>query len=387
MALRATQLRGAACIEDLRHIARSRLPRMVFDYIDGAAGAALTAQRNRAVFERCLLSQEILTDVSVRSLSTTLFGQPVSMPVVIGPTGLNGAYWLDGDLCLARAAAAEQVPFVMSTAACVGLDEMASQAGALRWFQLYMMKDRSMVQKLLARVAAKGFDVLQLTVDTAVAGRRNRDIRNGFTLPFRWTLPNVLDCARHPRWALQMLRGGSPRLKLFAEVLGQAARGGTISEVMQQQLSSAFTWHDLEWLRAQWPGQLVLKGVSSIEHVRGALGTGVDGVVVSNHGGRQLDGTAATLECLPYVAEAAQDRLTILVDSGFRTGSDVAKALALGANGVQLGRSMLYALASGGQAGVQQGLAIVRDELDRAMALCGAVSVEQLRGRAAFAAW
>lgn len=380
-------LRRAACIDDLRTMAQRSTPRMVFDYIDGAAGSETTARRNRSAFKRCLLSQEVLVDVSTRSLATTLFGQQVSMPVIIGPTGLNGAYWLNGDLCLARAAAAESVPFVMSTAACVGLEELASQAGPARWFQLYMMKDRALVEGFLARVAAAGFSVLQLTVDTAVAGRRNRDIHNGFTLPFRWTPRNLLDCALHPRWSLQMLRGGIPELKLFADVLGNAARGGTISAVMQQQLSSAFSWKDLEWLRAQWPGKLVLKGITQAHDIQPALDAGVDGIVVSNHGGRQLDGTRSSLESLPAIVETVQERLTILIDSGFRTGADIAKALALGADGVQLGRPMLYALAAGGEAGVRQGLSILRDELDRSMAMCGAVSLSQLRGRASFSSW
>lgn len=376
------RLDRAACIEDLRGMARRHLPRMVFDYIDGAASEELTARRNRWAFGHCLLEQAILADVAERSVATTLFGQIHSMPVVVGPTGLNGAYWLDGDLCLARAAAAHNVPFVMSTAATTSLDRLAANAGPARWFQLYMMRDRGLVRAFLDRVAAAGFPVLQLTVDTAVAGRRNRDIHNGFTLPFRWSASKLFDCVRHPRWALQMARGGAPELTLFAEVLGAAARGGTISDVMQQQLSSAFNWRDLAWLRAHWTGKLVLKGVSRPEHVTGAIAAGVDGVVVSNHGGRQLDGAASALEQLPAVVDAAQGRLTVLVDSGFRTGTDIAKAIALGADAVQLGRATLYALAAGGEAGVRYGLRILHDELDRAMALCGAASLEQLRGRA-----
>lgn len=383
----AHPLRRAACIDDLRELSRRNLPRMVFDYIDGAAGGELTARRNRSAFERCLLVQDVLSDVSRCELGTTLFGEPVSMPLVIGPTGLNGAYWPEGDLCLARAAAAANIPFVMSTAACVSLDNMIRHAGPIRWFQLYMLKDRGLARDFLARILEAQFPVLQLTVDTAVAGRRNRDIHNGFTLPFRWTPRNLFDCAIHPRWALQMLKGGSPELRLFADVLGQTARGNTISEVMQQQLSSAFAWQDLAWLRAHWPGRLVLKGITEAGQVRRALDAGVDGVVVSNHGGRQLDGTASSLECLPPVVEAAQSRLSVLIDSGFRTGSDIAKALALGADAIQLGRPMLYALAAGGEPGVLYALSILRDELARSMALCGVTTVAGLRGRARMAAW
>lgn len=374
----------AACIDDLRDRAKRRLPRMVFDYIDGSAGSESTARRNRYALDQVLLRQEILVDLSQRSLRTTLFGQPVAMPIVIGPTGLNCAYWPDGDRCLARAAKAENVPFVMSTAATTGLDEVGEVAGPLRWFQLYMLQDRHLVEALLDRVAASGFTVLELTVDTAIAGRRNRDIRNGFSMPFRWTLPNLIDVACHPQWAVSMLRQGTPTLKLFAEAVGTLPVGKTISEVMAQQISNSFTWRDLEWLRAHWQGKLVLKGVSSAPHVRQAMSLGIDGVVVSNHGGRQLDGCAASIERLPEIADAADGNCTVLIDSGFRSGTDIAKALALGADAVQLGRSMLYALAAGGEAGARQALRILAAELDQAMALSGATDPTGLKARASW---
>lgn len=371
----------AACLEDLRALAKRQLPRMVFDYIDGGAGAELTSRRNRQALDSIVLKQDILVDVSHRSLSTHLFGEQVAMPVVIGPTGLNCAYWAHGDLCLARAAKARGIPFVMSTAATIGLDRLVEVAGPQRWFQLYMLKDRALAQALLDRVAASGFSVLELTVDTPIAGRRTRDIRNGFTLPFRWTVSNLLDTLMHPRWGLAMLRQGSPTLKLFAEAVGTLPTGKTISEVMAQQISSEFTWNDLDWLRDHWQGKLVLKGVASGRHVREARLRGIDGVVVSNHGGRQLDGCASAIECLPEVVDAAEGGCTVLIDSGFRSGTDIAKALALGADGIQLGRATLYALAAGGEAGVQQALDILAAELDQVMALCGATSIAGLRGR------
>jgi (S)-mandelate dehydrogenase len=374
-------LRRAASIDDLRMLARRKLPRMVFDYINGAAGSEATSRRNRSGFERFLLRPEILVNLSQRHLGTTLFGQPVAMPIVIGPTGLNGAYCPRGDLCLARAAKAVNVPFVMSTAATVRLAELTAVAGTLRWFQLYMLRDRGLAAAFLDRVAANGFEVLQLTVDTSVSGRRNRDVRNGFTLPFRWSARNLLDTACHPGWALGMLRGGSPTLQLFAEVVGKVPRGATIVEVMQQQISDTMTWDDLEWLRTHWRGRLVLKGVSAAEHVRRGMALGVDGVVVSNHGGRQLDGSASTTEMLPSVVEAAQGRMAVLIDSGFRDGADIAKALALGADAVQLGRPTLWGLAAAGQAGAEHALRLLGDELLRVMALCGATSVSQMKGR------
>ncbi|MDM0108532.1 alpha-hydroxy acid oxidase [Variovorax sp. J22R24] len=377
----AASLAHAASIEDLRLIASRKLPRMVFDYIDGASGSEATARRNRAGFDRFLLRPEILVDLSKRDPGTTLFGERVALPMVIGPTGMNGAYWAQGDLCLARAARQENIPFVMSTAATVGLDPLVQAAGPMRWFQLYMLRDRGLAQALLDRIDHAGFKVLQLTGDTAVAGRRNRDIRNGFTLPFRWSPRKLADTARRPGWAVQMLRHGSPTLQLFAEIVGNVPQGATISEVMQRQINDGFTWRDLDWLRERWPGKLVLKGVASAEHARLALAAGLEGVVVSNHGGRQLDGASSTIEQLPSVVDAAAGRLTILIDSGFRHGADIAKAIALGADAVQLGRPTLFGLAAGGEAGARHALRILAAEFDCEMALSGATRVQDLRGR------
>ena len=380
---RASVLRYAASIEDLRKIAARKLPRMVFDYIDGASGDEATARRNRSGFDHFLLQPEILVDVSAVDLGCELLGERIAMPLVIGPTGLNGAYWPHGDLCLARAARAEDIPFVMSTAATVRLERLAQAAGPLRWFQLYMFKDRGLVRALLERVRQNGFSVLQLTVDTPVPGRRNRDICNGFSLPFRWTVRNLMDTARHPLWAARMLGAGTPNLELFAEFVGKTPHGSTIGEVLQQQISRSLTWEDLAWLRQEWGGKLVLKGVSAPGHIRMALANGLDGVVVSNHGGRQLDGAPSTIELLPRLADAAAgSKLAILVDSGFRHGADIAKALALGADGVQLGRPTLYGLAAAGEAGVRHALRILREDLERALALSGARQVAEIRGRA-----
>jgi (S)-mandelate dehydrogenase len=355
---------------------------MVFDYIDGATGEEHTAQRNREAFGQVMLEPAVLRDLSGRSLATTLFGQSVAMPVVIGPTGMNGSFWPRGDLCLARAAAQAGIPFVLSTAATERLADVTAAAGPLRWFQLYMLRDRGLAGALLERVHAAGFNVLELTVDTAVSGRRPRDIRNGFTLPFRWRADNLLDAACHPRWALAMLRHGSPRLRLFEEAVGHVPRGRTIGEVMQQQISDAFSWRDLDWLRAQWPGRLVLKGVGAVHDVAPALAAGVDGFVVSNHGGRQLDGSWASLERLPAFADAVAGRACVLFDSGVRSGADIAKALALGADAVQLGRATLYGLAAAGEAGVRHALDLLADDLLRTLGNCGADRPAALRGRA-----
>ena len=380
--MKASRFAQVATIDDLRTLARKRLPTMVFDYIDGASGDEATARRNREDFDRIRLRPEVLVDVATRDLSTTLFGERVAMPIVIGPTGMNGAFWSRGDLVLAAAAKREGIPFVMSTAANVKLDELVAVAGPLRWFQLYMLRDRGLATAFLERIASRGFQVLELTVDTAVGGRRNRDIRNGFTLPFRWSARNVVDTARHLPWALMMLREGSPTMELFGEVLGTVPRGATISEVMQQQISASFTWSDIAWLREQWRGPLVLKGLSTPEHARLARAAGIDGVVVSNHGGRQLDGADSTVRALPAFVDAAQGALTVLIDGGIRSGNDVAKVVALGADGVQLGRATLFGLAAGGDAGVHHAIDVLRRELDITIALCGATSIAAMRGRA-----
>jgi len=372
---------AVADVGDFRLKAKDRLPQMVFDYIDGAAGRELTARRNQVRLQNIELQADILCDVSRIDMRSELFGRQSSLPIIVGPTGLNGAYWRRGDACLARAAKAADIPFVMSTAACITLDQMSQEAGPLRWFQLYMLKDRGLVQALLERVWQSGFEVLQLTVDTPVGGRRCRDIRNGFSMPFHWTASKLMDAMRHPRWTAQMVVGGSPNLELFAEVAGTVPKGSTITEVMNQQLSASFSWSDLSWLRAVWPGKLVLKGVSTVAQAQGAKDGGADGIVVSNHGGRQLDGVAASIDCLPEIVQAVGGVMTILIDSGFRTGQDVAKALALGADGVQFGRAMLYALAAGGEPAVRQAIGIIASELRSAMALTGSIDLKSLRGK------
>lgn len=360
---------------------KKRLPKMVFEFIDGAAGYELTAGRNRRQLDDVLLKQEVLIDVSKRTTATKVFGQDLAYPFMIGPTGLNGAFWVNGDLHLAQAAKEANIPFIISTCATSKLNEIERVAGDLRWFQLYMLKDRGLAKSLLDRIAGSGFHVLELTIDTPIPGRRNRDVRNGFTIPFRWNLANFFDTAMHPRWALSMLKHGAPTLKVFAEIIGKVPTGRTVSEVVQQQFSDSFTWNDIDWLRDHWQGKLVLKGVSSAANTRQAISLGLDGVVISNHGGRQLEGARSTIECLPEVADAAAGSCTVLIDSGFRSGSDIAKAIALGADAVQLGRSTLYGLAAGGKAGVSHALKILGSEFDIAMALSGARTPQELRGR------
>jgi len=358
-------------IDGLRDLARRRLPRFVFDYIDGGSGEEDTLRENRAALDRIRLVGAAPRDMSVRTRQTRLFGEPCAMPVVIGPTGLVGAAWPAGDVHLARAAAAHGIPFVMSTAATATMEAVADAGDGPKWFQLYVFRDRSVSGRLIARAGALGFRVLEVTVDNAIPGRRLRDVRNGFSLPFRWTPGKLAALARHPGWSRRMARAGPPRLEVMAAELG-LERTDTIAELMQAQLDPSVDWEAVAWVRDAWDGPMVVKGLSSPADVEDAVRLGVDGVVISNHGGRQLDGAAASIDLLPDAVRAAAGRLTVLVDSGFRTGSDIARALALGADAVQLGRATLYALAAAGEAGVRHALAVLESELDVVQVLTGA---------------
>ncbi|GGC87210.1 alpha-hydroxy acid oxidase [Chelatococcus reniformis] len=361
-----------ASIPDFRESARRALPRMVFDFIDGGSGSEATLRHNRAALDAWHLLARAPVDVAVRGTGVQLFGAPSAAPFVIGPTGLAGVARPGAEIDLARAAAAFGVPFVMSTAAAVPLKDVARASAGRRWFQLYLLRDRALTRQLLDQVADLGFELVEVTVDCAVPGTRLRDNKNGFSLPFTWTPRKLASVAAHPRWAFAMARHGMPQLAIVASLLAGHARTATIAETMGTLLNAAVTWDDIAWLRDHWRGKLVVKGLIDPADAREAARRGFDGIVVSNHGGRQLDGAAAAIDLLPEISDAVGGNLTVLVDSGFRSGTDVAKAMALGAQAVQLGRSTLYAAAAGGEAGVAQALAILRAELDTAMALLGA---------------
>lgn len=361
-------------IADFREAARRALPRMVFEFYDGGAYREDTLRHNREALDRKRLLGSAPVNVSVRSQKTTLFGKTYAMPLIIGPTGLAGAAWPAGDVALARAAGKADIPFVMSTAATCTLEDVAG-ATDKKWMQLYIFKDRSFTQKIVDKADSLGFEALEVTVDSAVAGKRLRDVRNGFSLPFRWTPSKVLSLLMHPAWALRMAKVGSPQLRVMAAELG-LEKTHTISELMQSQFDPSVSWDDIAELRDRWKKPLIVKGVLDPQHVKQALTIGVDGLVISNHGGRQLDGAVSTIDVLPEFAFEAAGRLTLLIDSGFRTGSDIARALALGASAVQVGRATLYALATGGEAAVAHALAVLRQELDVVQALTGASRIE-----------
>jgi (S)-mandelate dehydrogenase len=380
----------AHCIDDFRELARRALPRMVFDYIDGGAGSESSVRGNRSAFDRIRLLGSAPVDVSQRSTAMQLFGRSWTLPLIIGPTGLAGAAWPGADRCLARAARAFGIPFVMSTAATATMEAVAEAAQGNAWFQLYVFRDRAMSARLIDRARDLDFAALEVTVDNPVAGRRLRDERNGFSLPLRWTPRKLASVLARPGWAWRSLRAGAPRLELMAGELGLEATH-TIAQTMQAQLDPSLGWDDIAWVRERWPGKLIVKGLLDPAQGRRAQQLGVDAIVISNHGGRQLDGAVAPIEILSEFASETGGRLPLLLDSGVRTGSDIARALALGATAVQIGRPTLYAVASGGEPAVARALALLKEEFEVCQCLMGAGSVASIgahmvRREAGFAA-
>lgn len=367
-------MRSLFSVEDYHRRARRILPRMLADYIDGGAGDEALVELNQKALSATRLRPRYLRDVSVRDQRTTLFGHDLPTPLVIGPTGLNGAVRPGGDIALARAAARAGIPFTLSTPAQNTIEDVASAVpDGNHWFQLYVV-ERGLAEKMVARALAAGYRTLVLTVDVPVNGLRYRDRRNGFGVPFSFTPRAVLDGATHPAWSLRFLRSGMPQLANFAS--GGVADTEAQYAVMHRQMDASFTWDDLAWLRAQWPHTLLVKGVLDPEDAVKAVDVGVDGIVVSNHGGRQLGESLSTIEALPDIVSKV-DR-PVLVDSGFRTGADVVKAIALGASAVLLGRTTLYGLAVGGEAGVSRVLDILKAEIDTTLALVGASTLSDL---------
>ncbi|GAC1045100.1 alpha-hydroxy acid oxidase [Rhizobium sp. No.120] len=368
---------GPASIADFRIAAQRALPKMVFDFFDGGAGSELTLRENRAALDRIRLVGSAPVDVGHRSAAISLFGKPLAMPIIIGPTGLAGAAWPAGDQALARAAARAGIPFVMSSAGSATMEAVAAAGEGRKWFQLYLFRDREVSLRLLQHAQALGFEAIEITVDNAMPGRRLRDARNGFSLPFRWTPRKLLSLATHPGWAWRMARAGAPRLEVMAAEFDLRS-AATIAEVMEQQLDPTVSWDDIAFIRDRWKGPLILKGLLDPAQGGRAAELGLDGIVVSNHGGRQLDGAIASIDILPEFVAAVAGRLAILVDSGFRSGTDVMKALALGATAVQLGRATLYALASGGEEAVFRALSIIAAELDVAQAMTGSPTIADI---------
>ncbi len=367
--------RDAVNIDDLRAIAKRRLPRFVFDYVDGGAEDERTLRGNRDAFTRLRFRPRTLVDVSARDATTSLLGAPSALPVVVGPTGLNGLAWRDGDLALARAAAQAGVPFAMSTVSMSLVEDIAQAARGRLWLQAYVFRERRITEAIIARARAAGVECVMLTSDFPVAGKRERDWRTGLLPSQRFTLATRLDMLLHPRW-LATVATRRPR---FVNVERELAPGRDVNAfVGHGMFDPSFRWEDVRRFRELWPGKLLLKGVLRADDAERAAAAGVDGIVLSNHGGRQLDGAISGLEALPDIRRAVGGRVALFVDGGVRRGSDIAKAVALGAQGVILGRAPVYGLAAGGMAGAARALAILADEFDRTLALTGSPDVAAL---------
>lgn len=382
------RLDDAFNIADLAARARRRLPRVVWDYLDGGAEDEVSLRENRAAFARYNFEPRVLAGAVHRDQSVTLFGRKLASPFLIGPTGLNGLFWPDGDLALARAAAARGIGFVLSTASNNSLEVVSASCHGPRWFQLYPWGDAAFSDRLLDRARGAGYDAVVVTVDTLIAGKRERDLRNRFSHEVRVTPRVILDGIMHPAWLTSVwLRKGKPRFENLAEFLPPGASAAALADFTRSQRNPSFAWSDVARLKRSWGGPLIVKGVLSAADATFAREAGADGIVVSNHGGRQLDGAPATIDVVGDVAEAVPD-LTILVDGGVRRGTDVVKAIGLGADAVLLGRATLYGLAAAGEAGVGRALDILRDEVDRTLALVGVETLGSLRvGRVVRDVW
>ncbi len=369
--------------EDWRHEARRRLPRFVFDYVDGAADDGLCLRRNRTDLDAITLQPRVLRDTSVIDTGVNIFGRRWAMPVGVAPTGLNGLIRPEGDGLLASAAAGADIPFTLSTASNQRLEQVRAVApGGEQWMQLYVMH-RELAARIVRRAAAAGYRALVLTVDVPVSGNRELDSRNGFRLPFRPTARLAWDVGTHPRWALQIARHGAPDFANLRPDEGEPASAAAQAALLARAMDRTLVWQHLAWLRELWKGPLLLKGILHADDARRAVEQGADGVIVSNHGGRQLDAAPSAISALPAVVSAVSGRIPVFMDGGIRRGSDVAKALAFGATAVFVGRPLLYALAARGGDGASAWLQSLRDDLVRTMVLLGARRAQELRETAA----
>ncbi|MBM3361177.1 MAG: alpha-hydroxy-acid oxidizing protein [Betaproteobacteria bacterium] len=363
-------------VEDLRVLAQKRVPRMFYDYADSGSWTESTYRANEADFHKIKFRQRVAVNMEGRSTASTMVGQEVTMPVALAPTGLTGMQHADGEILAARAARAFGVPFTLSTMSICSIEDVAKHAGEGFWFQLYVMKDRAFIERLIDRAKAARCGALVLTLDLQILGQRHKDLRNGLSAPPKLTLRNILNIATKPGWALGML--GTPR-RQFGNIIGHVsgvADMGSLSEWTASQFDPALNWGDVEWIKKRWGGKLILKGIQDVEDARLAAQSGADALIVSNHGGRQLDGAQSSIEALPAIVDAVGRQIEVHMDGGIRSGQDVLKAIALGAKGTYIGRAFLYGLGAMGEAGVTRVLQIMHKELDLSMAFCGRTRVE-----------
>ena len=365
-------------IADFRELARKRIPRAMFDYADRGSYDEITIRRNRQDFDALAIRQRVMVDLSAQSVETTVLGQRWAMPLGIAPTGLTGLFYGDGEIHGARAAKAFGVPFCLSTMSICSIEDVLAGGGAPFWFQLYLMRDRAFNEELIARAQAAQCPALVLTLDMQMQGFRRRDPKNGLSIPPRLTWKNALDIATKPAWATRVLFGKRRTFGNLEARMAGASGLSTLAQWVAEQFDPSLTWKDIEWVRSRWPGKLILKGILDGEDAKLACATGCDAIIVSNHGGRQLDGAPSTISALPEVVAAVNGRCEVLIDGGIQCGQDVLKAVALGAKGCLIGKAFLYALAAGGGAGVTLALEIIRRELQVSMGLAGKRDIREV---------
>ena len=363
-------------IEDLRVLAQKRVPRMFYDYADSGSWTESTYRANESDFQRIKLRQRVAVNMENRSTATHMIGQPVAMPVAIAPTGLTGMQHADGEILGARAAKKFGIPFTLSTMSICSIEDVATATDRHPfWFQLYVMKDRGFIERLIDRAKAANCSALVLTLDLQILGQRHKDIKNGLSAPPKLTVANILNLMTKPRWCLGM--AGTPR-RQFGNIVGHVKgveNMGSLSEWTSKQFDPGLNWGDVEWIKKRWGGKLILKGIQDVEDAKLAVNSGADALIVSNHGGRQLDGAESSIRALPQIVEAVGSQIEVHMDGGIRSGQDVIKAIALGAKGVYIGRAWLYALGAMGEEGVTKALQIIHKELDLTMAFCGKTDI------------
>ncbi len=374
-------LNKITCVEDFRRVARRRVPRMFYDYMDSGSWTESTYRANEADLQALKFRQRVAVDIARRSLRARLLGEDVAMPLALAPTGLTGMQRADGEILAARAAERFGVPFTLSTMSICSIEDVAARTSRPFWFQLYVMRDREFIGRLIDRARAARCSALMVTLDLQVMGQRHKDIKNGLSTPPRPTLANLANLALKPQWCLEMLR--TPR-RVFGNIVGHAkgvADMRSLASWTAEQFDATLNWDDLAWIKERWGGKLVVKGILDAQDARRAVDAGADALVVSNHGGRQLDGAPSSIAALPAIAQAVGDRIEVLMDGGVRSGQDTLRALALGARGVLIGRAFLYALAAYGEAGVLRCLELMANELDVTMAFCGRTRVQDVDRR------
>ncbi len=364
-------------IEELRILAQKRVPRMFYDYADSGSWTESTYRANESDFQKIKLRQRVAVNMEGRSTATTMIGQKVAMPVAIAPTGLTGMQHADGEILAARAAKKFGIPFTLSTMSICSIEDVSKGTdGHPFWFQLYVMRDRDFIERLIERARAANCSALVITLDLQILGQRHKDLKNGLSAPPKLTLANMINIATKPRWALGML--GTPR-RGFGNIVGHVKgveNMGSLSAWTAQQFDPRLNWGDVEWIKKRWGGKIILKGIQDVEDARLAVESGADAMIVSNHGGRQLDGAQSSIEALPAIVDAVGKQIEVHMDGGIRSGQDVLKARALGAQGTYIGRAFLYGLGAMGQPGVEKALQIIHNELDLTMAFCGRTQMD-----------